>query len=168
MFVKLDEPEPNGTLARDGAIIRVHENHRCPRNDSHRAAGSPPATREWLSLGEMGGGGESAVAAIGATKAYLMGRDPARLEEMRFLLANPTASLYNNRTQIVAAIEFACLDLLGQSWGVPVCDILGGRLNEALAREESPITHEVGSLATRALEHHIERHLRAVAMFERH
>ena len=47
-------------------------------------------------------------------------------------------------------------------------DILGGRLNEALAREESPITHEVGSLATRALEHHIERHLRAVAMFERH
>ena len=47
-------------------------------------------------------------------------------------------------------------------------DILGGRLNEALAREESPVTHEVGSLATRALEHHIERHLRAVAMFERH
>jgi DNA repair protein RecO (recombination protein O) len=47
-------------------------------------------------------------------------------------------------------------------------DILGGRLNEALAREESPITHEVASLATRALEHHIERHLRAVAMFERH
>lgn len=47
-------------------------------------------------------------------------------------------------------------------------DILDGRLNEALAREESPITHEVGSLATHALEHHIERHLRAVAMFERH
>jgi DNA repair protein RecO (recombination protein O) len=47
-------------------------------------------------------------------------------------------------------------------------DILGGRLNEALASEESPITHEVGSLATRSLEHHIERHLRAVAMFEHH
>jgi DNA repair protein RecO (recombination protein O) len=47
-------------------------------------------------------------------------------------------------------------------------DILDGRLNEALAREESPITHEVGLLATRALEHHIERQLRAVAMFERH
>jgi len=38
---------------------------------------------------------------------------------MRFLIANPTASLYNNRTQIVAALEFACLDLLGQKWGVP-------------------------------------------------
>jgi glucarate dehydratase len=49
---------------------------------------------------------------------------------MRFLLANPTASLYNNRTQMVAAIEFACLDLLGQAWGVPVCDILGGRVRD--------------------------------------
>jgi glucarate dehydratase len=49
---------------------------------------------------------------------------------MRFLLANPTASLYNNRTQLVAAIEFACLDVLGQAWGVPVYDILGGPLRD--------------------------------------
>jgi glucarate dehydratase len=49
---------------------------------------------------------------------------------MRFLVSNPTASLYNNRTQIVAAIEFACLDILGQAWGVPVSEILGGRLRE--------------------------------------
>ncbi len=83
-----------------------------------------------IGLGEMGGGGESAVAAVAGMRAYLVGRDPARLEEMRFLLANPTASLYNNRTQIVAAIEFACLDLLGQAWGVPVSDILGGRVRE--------------------------------------
>ena len=47
-------------------------------------------------------------------------------------------------------------------------DILGGRLNEALALEESPATHEVAALATRALEHHIERRLKAVAMFESH
>src|SRR5688572_10986324 len=83
-----------------------------------------------VGLGEMGGGGESAVAAFHALKPYLVGRDPARLEEMRFLIANPTASLYNNRTQILAALEFACLDLLGQQWGVPVCDILGGRLRD--------------------------------------
>ena len=83
-----------------------------------------------IGLGEMGGGGESAVATVHAMKAYLVGRDPARLEEMRFLLANPTASLYNNRTQVVAAIEFACLDLLGQAWGVPVSDILGGRVRD--------------------------------------
>src|SRR5262252_9029772 len=81
-------------------------------------------------LGEMGGGGESAEAAITAMKSYLLGHDPARLEEMRFLIANPTASLYNNRTQMLAALEFACLDLLGQKWGVPVSEILGGRLRD--------------------------------------
>jgi glucarate dehydratase len=81
-----------------------------------------------IGLGEMGGGGESAEAAFRAMKTYLAGHDPARLEEMRFRIANPTASLYNNRTQVVAALEFACLDILGQAWGVPVSDLLGGAL----------------------------------------
>src|SRR2546423_3885504 len=83
-----------------------------------------------IGLGEMGGGGESAVAAFQGLEPYLLGRDPARIEEMRFLIANPTASLYNNRTQLLAALEFACLDILGQRWGVPVSDILGGRLRD--------------------------------------
>ena len=83
-----------------------------------------------IGLGEMGGGGESAEAAFHALKSYLVGHDPARLEELRFLIANPTASLYNNRTQMLAALEFACLDILGQRWGVPVSEILGGRLRE--------------------------------------
>jgi glucarate dehydratase len=81
-------------------------------------------------LGEMGGGGESAEAVFRAMKSYLVGHDPARLEQMRYLIANPTASLYNNRTQILAALEFACLDILGQKWNVPVSEILGGRLQE--------------------------------------
>lgn len=83
-----------------------------------------------IGLGEMGGGGESAEAAFNALKTYLVGHDPARLEELRFLIANPTASLYNNRTQMLAALEFACLDILGQKWGVPVSEIIGGRLRE--------------------------------------
>jgi len=44
--------------------------------------------------------------------------------------------------------------------------VLGGRLNDALAVPASPATHEVSTLATRAMEHHIERRLRTVAMFE--
>jgi glucarate dehydratase len=79
-------------------------------------------------LGEMGGGGESAESAFRAMRSYLVGHDPANLEEMRFKIANPTASLYNNRTQILAALEFACLDILGKKWNVPVYDILGGKL----------------------------------------
>lgn len=83
-----------------------------------------------VGLGEMGGGGESAEATFRAMKSYLLGHDPARIEEMRFKIANPTASLYNNRTQIQAALEFACLDIIGQKWGVPVYDILGGKLQD--------------------------------------
>jgi len=83
-----------------------------------------------VGLGEMGGGGESAEAVFRAMKSYLVDHDPARIEEMRFRIANPTASLYNNRTQILAALEFACLDILGQAWGIPVCEILGGRLRD--------------------------------------
>jgi glucarate dehydratase len=79
-------------------------------------------------LGEMGGGGESAEAVFRSMKSYLIGHDPARIEEMRFKIANPTASLYNNRTQVLAALEFACLDIIGQKWGVPIYDILGGKL----------------------------------------
>lgn len=58
------------------------------------------------------------------------------------------------------AISRGALELMGE--------ILGGRLREALAREESPLTHEVAALATRAFEQHVERRLRAVAMFEAH
>src|SRR4029450_9342236 len=83
-----------------------------------------------VGLGEMGGGGESAEPSIRAMKSYLLGHDPAQLEELRFRIANPTASLYNNRTQILAAIEFACLDLLGQKWAVPVSGSLGGPLRD--------------------------------------
>ena len=81
-----------------------------------------------IGLGEMGGGGESAEGAFRAMKTYLVGHNPANLEEMRFKIANPTASLYNNRTQILAALEFACLDILRQKWDVPVYEILGGKL----------------------------------------
>ena len=81
-----------------------------------------------VGLGEMGGGGESAENQFRAMKQYLVGHNPANLEEMRFKIANPTASLYNNRTQILAALEFACLDILGQKWNVPVYEILGGKL----------------------------------------
>ncbi|MFI6499835.1 enolase C-terminal domain-like protein [Nonomuraea typhae] len=83
-----------------------------------------------VGLGEMGGGGESAEAAFKALMPYLAGHDPFQLEALRFKIANPTASLYNNRTQLLAAVEFACLDLIGQHLGVPVHDLLGGRLRD--------------------------------------
>jgi glucarate dehydratase len=83
-----------------------------------------------VGLGEMGGGGASAEAAFRGLEPYLLGHDPFQLEALRWKLMNPTASLYNGRTQLHAAVEFACLDLMGQSLGVRVCDLLGGALRE--------------------------------------
>lgn len=45
-------------------------------------------------------------------------------------------------------------------------DILGGRLGSALNEEASAVTLEVDHLATRALEHHLERRLRSVAILD--
>lgn len=83
-----------------------------------------------VELGEMGGGGEGAEHAIEAMKAYLLGHDPFQLEAMRWKIMNPTASLYNNRMQVHAALEFACLDIMGKATGRRVCDFLGGALRE--------------------------------------
>jgi DNA repair protein RecO (recombination protein O) len=44
--------------------------------------------------------------------------------------------------------------------------ILGGRLNEALLVPPSPATFEVDHLATRAVEHHLERRLRSVTVLD--
>jgi glucarate dehydratase len=83
-----------------------------------------------IGYGEMGGGGESAELAFAGLKSYLIGHDPFLLEELRFKICNPTASLYNNRTQLYAAIEFACLDIMGQKLGVPVHKLLGGKIRD--------------------------------------
>jgi DNA repair protein RecO (recombination protein O) len=45
-------------------------------------------------------------------------------------------------------------------------DILGGRLGSALNEPSSAATTEVDHLATRALEHHLERRLRSVAILD--
>ena len=83
-----------------------------------------------VGLGELGGGGQSAEDAVRSLKPYLVGHSPYDLEALRFKICNPTASLYNNRVQLHAAIEFACLDLIGRHLGVPVYDLLGGRVRD--------------------------------------
>jgi len=83
-----------------------------------------------VGLGEMGGGGADTQGAFGALRPYLLGHNPLDLQALWFKICNPTASLYNNRVQLHAAIEFACLDVIGQKLGVPVAELLGGRLRD--------------------------------------
>ena len=86
-----------------------------------------------IGLGEMGGGGESAESSIRALKPYLAGHDPLQLEQLYWKICNPTASLYNNRVQLHAAIEFACMDLAGKKLGIRACDLLGGAIRERVS-----------------------------------
>jgi glucarate dehydratase len=81
-------------------------------------------------LGELGGGGESAEQAIIGLKSYLIGHDPINLEALYWKICNPTASLYNNRIQLHAALEFACMDIIGKKLGIRACDLLGGAVRE--------------------------------------
>jgi glucarate dehydratase len=85
-----------------------------------------------VGLGEMGGGGEAADQAVAGLQQYVVGHDPFDLEMLRWKLMNPTASLYNNRMQLHAAVEFACLDLMGRALDMRVCDLLGGALRESV------------------------------------
>ncbi|HTN61618.1 MAG TPA: enolase C-terminal domain-like protein, partial [Devosia sp.] len=90
-------------------------------------------TDEGLSgWGELGGGGESAEAAVTSMLPYLKGHDPLQLEQLRWKIMNPVASLYNSRTQVHAAIEMACMDVAGKALGIRACDLIGGALRESI------------------------------------
>lgn len=46
--------------------------------------------------------------------------------------------------------------------------MLGGRMHEALALEESAVTNEVNQMAMEAMEGHLERRLKSLGVFDRH
>lgn len=83
-----------------------------------------------VGLGEMGGGGASAEAAVLSLRPYLIGHDPLQLEQLRWKIMNPVGSLYNARAQLHAAVEMACMDAAGKGLGIRACDLLGGALRE--------------------------------------
>ena len=85
-----------------------------------------------IGLGELGGGGQSAQLAVEALGPRLVGHNVFDLTALWFKICNPTAALYDNRLQVHAAIEFACLDIIGQALDVPVYDLLGGKLRDAV------------------------------------
>src|SRR5262245_56468654 len=68
-------------------------------------------------LGEGPGGGLY-VQELRAAAKHVVGADPYQIERLRVLLGgNP---------RVLAAIESACLDLIGKATGRPVSEVLGG------------------------------------------
>ncbi len=85
-----------------------------------------------VGLGEMGGGGQSAQLVVESLRPKLLGHDVFDATALWFKILNPTAALYDNRTQIHAALEFACLDAAGKLLEVPVYDLLGGKMRDSV------------------------------------
>ena len=92
-------------------------------------------------------GGEGPVAALEAVRHRLTGMDPFRLAGLYQEMNQPVAASGDrSQTYLVpgenpldssartfAAIEFACLDIIGKAVGKPVCDVIGGRVRDAVS-----------------------------------
>jgi glucarate dehydratase len=91
-------------------------------------------------------GGDGPSAALEAVRERVAGMDPFRLaglyQEMNQQVAAsgdrsqtylvPGENPLDSSARTFAAIEFACLDIIGKAVGKPVCDVIGGRLRDAV------------------------------------
>jgi glucarate dehydratase len=89
-------------------------------------------------------GGEAQVNQLQALRGKILGADPCRLTGILSpMIAGAGAGEARSQSYLVpgenpldattrtyAAIEVACLDLIGKTIGEPVCDLIGGRLRE--------------------------------------
>jgi glucarate dehydratase len=91
-------------------------------------------------------GGEAQVSALEAARDRVVGMDPFRLARLYEDLTRTTATGDRSQTYLVpgenpldqnnrtfAAFEIACLDLIGKAVGKPVCDVIGGRVRDAVS-----------------------------------
>jgi glucarate dehydratase len=88
-------------------------------------------------------GGDSSLGAFETIRPYVLGRDPfdlcrlwqevTREEESGDRSQTwfvPGENPHDRRTRAFAAIEAACLDIIGKAVGKPACDLLGGRARD--------------------------------------
>ncbi len=89
-------------------------------------------------------GGDGPVASLEAVRERVTGMDPFRLaglyQEMNQQVAAsgdrsqtylvPGENPLDSSARTFAAIEFACLDIIGKAVGKPVCDVIGGRVRD--------------------------------------
>jgi glucarate dehydratase len=81
-----------------------------------------------VGLGEVGGGDQCA--ALQNLKPRILGLDPFDLET--FKLKALRSIYYISNARLYGALEMACLDLQGKAAGVPVYQLLGGKVRDAV------------------------------------
>ena len=103
-------------------------------------------------------GGEGPARALEALKPQILGKNPYRLTgELSAMLEGSASGLERSQTYLVpgenpldvntrtfAAIEVACLDLIGKSVGQPVCDLIGGRVRDEVPFSAYPFYKHAG------------------------
>ncbi len=103
-------------------------------------------------------GGEAPVAALLAIRSQLIGADVFRITgllnpEMKYKQNGqdssqtylvPGENPLDETSRTYAAIEVACLDLIGKSIGIPVCDLIGGRVREKVPFSAYPFYKHAG------------------------
>jgi len=96
-------------------------------------------------------GGEAPRAALEAARPLLLGRDPFQLATLHQQISQQSArpadipggasqtwlvpgeNPLDQANRTFAALEIACLDIIGKAVGKPVCDLLGGRVRDRVA-----------------------------------
>lgn len=103
-------------------------------------------------------GGETPANALRAVREQLIGANPFRIigllnPEMKYKHNDqdssqtylvPGENPLDETTRTFAAIEVACLDLIGKSIGTPVCDLIGGRVREKVPFSAYPFYKHSG------------------------
>lgn len=103
-------------------------------------------------------GGEKPAAAVEALRGQVIGANAYRLTgSLVDLIEGEGAGMARSQTHLVpgenpldadtrtfAAIEIACLDLIGKSTGQAVCDLIGGRVRDAVPFSAYPFYKHAG------------------------
>jgi glucarate dehydratase len=103
-------------------------------------------------------GGEAPAGALQAIREKVIGNNPFRLTglinpEMKSKLSGqdrsqtylvPGENPLDETSRTYAAIEVACLDLIGKSIGIPVCDLIGGRVRDKVPFSAYPFYKHAG------------------------
>jgi glucarate dehydratase len=103
-------------------------------------------------------GGDAQIRQFEALRQRIVGADPYRLtgalsemvegkgggDERSQTFLVPGENPLDASTRTYAAIEVACLDLIGKSVGQPLCDLIGGRVRDAVPFSAYPFYKHAG------------------------
>jgi len=103
-------------------------------------------------------GGEVPARTLEAVREKVIGQNPYRLTGLLSSMVEgegsgidrsqtylvPGENPLDQTTRTFAAIEVACLDLIGKSVGQPVCDLIGGRVRDRVAFSAYPFFKHAG------------------------